>query len=75
MLQSKQKPQHILNRKPCSAGMCLSPAYCRTETQREGIEEEEGKEGEEGAWEKEGAGEGKEKTPVRTHPSASLAAH
>lgn len=76
MLQSKQKPQNILSRKPCKAGMCLSPVYCRTETQREGIEEEEEKQGEEGAWEKEEAGEGKEENAsVRALALASLAAH
>lgn len=56
--------------------MCLSPVYCRTETQREGIEEEEEKQGEEGAWEKEEAGEGKEENArVRALALASLAAH
>lgn len=46
--------------------MCLSPVYCRTETQREGIKEEEGKRREEGAWEKEEAGEGKENACAHT---------
>lgn len=72
MLQSKQKPQNILNRKPCSAGMCLSPVDCRTET--EGGDRGGGGEREEGAWERKKGGRGK-KTPMRTHPSASLAAH
>lgn len=74
MLQSKQKPQYILKRKPCNAGVCFSPVYCRTETQREGIKEKEGKQGEERVWKEEERGRGK-KMHLHAHALTSLATH
>lgn len=72
MLQSKQKPQCTLNRKPCNAGMCSAP--CTAELRREGGDKRVG-----GETEKRGLGKrkkrGGERKGMCVQILASLATH